>query len=340
MRMLVALLSVMLLMAGCNAEENQPRPEPAVKKAEARTAPPAVTYVTIGTGGVSGVYYPTGGAISQIVNAKRRQYNLRTTVESTPGSVFNVNAVMSGDLQFGIVQSDRQFQAYNGTADWLGAPQKELRSVFSIHPETVTLVAAVDTGIEKVADLRGKRVNIGNPGSGQRGNALHLLDAVDINYETEMQAVGIKAAQAPAMLQNGTIDAFFYTVGHPNGSIKEAVAGPRRVRFVPVEDALVEALVAQFPYYAQDTIPIAPYLEVANEKDVPTIGVKATLVTTARLADDIVYAVTRETFENLDEFKKLHPAFRSLTKESMLQGLSAPLHPGALKYYREVGLKE
>ena len=340
MRMLIALFSVMLLMAGCNAEENRPRPEQAAEKAEARAAPSAVTYVTIGTGGVSGVYYPTGGAISQIVNDKRRQYNLRTTVESTPGSVYNVNAVMSGDLQFGIVQSDRQFQAYNGTADWRGAPQEELRSVFSIHPETVTLVAAVDTGIERLADLRGKRVNIGNPGSGQRGNALHLLDAVDINYETEMQAMGIKAAQAPAMLQNGTIDAFFYTVGHPNGSIKEAVTGPRKVRFVPVEDALVEALVAQFPYYAPDTIPIAPYPEVANQKDVPTIGVKATLVTTARLADDIVYAVTRETFENLAEFKKLHPAFRTLTRESMLQGLSAPLHPGALKYYREVGLKD
>lgn len=334
---MIGLLSVILLMAGCNAEQKQPVQEPKARLGE--PAAPAISYVTIGTGGVTGVYYPTGGAISQIVNAKRKQYHLRMTVESTPGSVYNVNAVLAGDLQFGIVQSDRQFQAYNGTADWLGAPRKDLRSVFSIHPETVTLVAAVDTGIEGIADLIGKRVNIGNPGSGQRGNALHLLDAAGINSATELEALGIKAAQAPAMLQDGSIDAFFYTVGHPNGSVKEAVTGPRKVRFVPVDAELIEALVAEFPYYAPATIPIAPYLEVANETDVPSFGVKATLVTSADVADEVVYAVTKEIFENLDEFKKLHPAYRSLTKESMLQGLSAPIHPGALTYYREAGFK-
>lgn len=337
MRKWIGFLSVLLMMAACSPEERPPAPEAETPQAE--PAAPTVTYVTIGTGGVSGVYYPTGGAISQIVNAKRKQYRLRATVESTPGSVYNVNAVMAGDLQFGIVQSDRQFQAYNGTADWQGAPQKELRAVFSIHPETVTLVAAVDTGIERVVDLKGKRVNIGNPGSGHRGNALHLLDAVDIHYETDLQALGINAAQAPAMLQNGSIDAFFYTVGHPNGSVKEAVTGPRKVRFVPVEEAVVEALVARFPYYAPATIPIAPYPEIANEADVPSFGVKATLVTSTGVADEVVYAVTREVFENFAEFKKLHPAFRSLSKEGMLQGLSAPLHEGAIKYYREAGLK-
>ena len=337
MRKWIGFLSVLLMMAACSPEERPVSPEAETTQAEA--AAPTVTYVTIGTGGVSGVYYPTGGAISQIVNAKRKQYHLRATVESTPGSVYNVNAVMAGDLQFGIVQSDRQFQAYNGTADWRDAPQKELRAVFSIHPETVSLVAAVDTGIERVIDLKGKRVNIGNPGSGHRGNALHLLEAVDIHYETDLQALGIKAAQAPAMLQNGSIDAFFYTVGHPNGSVKEAVTGPRKVRFVPVEKAVVEALVAKFPYYAPATIPIAPYPGIANEADVPSFGVKATLVTSAGVANEVVYAVTKEVFENFAEFKKLHPAFRSLTKEGMLQGLSAPLHDGAMKYYREVGLK-
>ena len=299
----------------------------------------ATQYVTIGTGGVTGVYYPTGGAISKMVNAKRKEYNLRATVESTGGSVFNVNAIMAGDLEFGVVQSDRQFQAFNGTADWEGKPQTKLRAVFSIHPESVTLVAATDAGINSVADLKGKRVNIGNPGSGQRGNALDLLDAAGINPDTDLKAEGIKAAESAGMLQDDRIDAFFYTVGHPNGSVKEAVAGARKVNFVPIDKAIVDKLVAKFPYYAPSVIPVSMYPGVTNKADVASFGVKATFVTSADVSDDVVYAITKEVFENFEAFKKLHPAYSTLTKESMLQGMSAPIHPGAMKYYKEAGLK-
>ncbi len=296
------------------------------------------TYVTIGTGGVTGVYYPTGGAIAKMVNKKRKQYHLRATVESTGGSVFNVNAIMAGDLEFGIVQSDRQYQAYNGTADWKGKPQKKLRAVFSIHPESVTIVAAADKNIKTVFDLKGKIVNIGNPGSGQRGNALDLLNAAGIDWKKDIKAEGLKAAESASMLQDGRIDAFFYTVGHPNGSVKEAVAGARKVNFVEVPKAVVDKLVAKFPYYAPSYIPVDQYPGVMNKKNVETFGVKATLCTSADVPDDVVYAITKEVFENFEEFKKLHPAYAVLTKESMLQGLSAPIHPGALKYYKEVGL--
>jgi len=188
-----------------------------------------VTFVTIGTGGITGVYYPTGGAIAKMVNKKRKEYGIRATVESTGGSVFNVNAVMSGDLEFGVVQSDRQYQAMKGLAEWKKAgPQKDLRAVFSIHPESITLVAAVDADIKDISDLKGKRVNIGNPGSGQRQNAIDALTAIGIDYKKDLQAEGIKAAESAGLLQDGRIDAFFYTVGHPNGSIKEATAGKRR----------------------------------------------------------------------------------------------------------------
>ncbi|MCK4536439.1 MAG: TAXI family TRAP transporter solute-binding subunit [Desulfuromonadales bacterium] len=298
----------------------------------------ATQYVTIGTGGVTGVYYPTGGAISKMVNKKRKEYNLRATVESTGGSVFNVNAIMVGDLEFGVVQSDRQYQAYNGTADWEGKPQKKLRAVFSIHPESVTIVAADDAGINSVADLKGKRVNVGNPGSGQRGNTLDLLAAAGIDYKTDLKAEGIKAAESAGMLQDERIDAFFYTVGHPNGSVKEAVAGARKVKFVPVDKAIVDKLVAQFPYYAPSIIPIKTYPGVTNKADVASFGVKATFVTSADVSADVVYIITKEVFENFDEFKKLHPAYSTLTKESMLQGMSAPIHEGAMRYYKEVGL--
>jgi uncharacterized protein len=296
------------------------------------------TFVTIGTGGITGVYYPTGGAIAKIVNQKRKEYGIRCTVESTGGSVFNVNAVMSGDLEFGVVQSDRQYQAMKGMAEWKDkGPQKDLRAVFSIHPESVTLCAAVDAGINDIKDLKGKRVNIGNPGSGQRQNSIDALEAVGLNFETDMQAEQVKAAEAPGLLQDGRIDAFFYTVGHPSGAFKEATAGARKVKFVSITG--IDSLLAKFPYYAKSFVPVKLYPGAANDADVETFGVKATFVTSAKVPADVVYAVTKEVFENFDSFKKLHPAYAVLTKASMLEGMSAPIHEGAMKYYKEAGLK-
>lgn len=314
-------LFVVMFVSGCGPSDTQ-----------------ETTYVTIGTGGITGVYYPTGGAIAKIVNKKRDVYGIRCSVESTGGSVFNVNAIMSGDLQFGIVQSDRQFQAINGLAEWKDkGKQDDLRAVFSIHPESVTLVAAVDAGVKDIRDLKGKRVNIGNPGSGQRQNAIDALEAVGIDYETDLQAEGIKASESAGLLQDGRIDAFFYTVGHPSGSIKEATSGRRKVRFASITG--IDYLLAKYPYYAKSFIPIDQYPGAQNEKNVDSFGVKATLVTSAKVSDDVVYAITKEVFENFEEFKMLHPAYKDLTKKNMLEGLSAPIHRGAMKYYKEAGLK-
>ncbi len=301
-----------------------------------------MTFVTIGTGGITGVYYPTGGAIAKIVNKKRKEYGIRCTVESTGGSVFNVNAVMAGDLEFGVVQSDRQYQAVHGSkgSEWEGNPQPDLRAVFTIHPETVTLIAAVDSGIKTVADLKGKRVNIGNPGSGQRQNSIDALTAVGLDFEKDIIAEGIKASESAGLLQDNRIDAFFYTVGHPNGSFKEATAGARKIRFVPIEGPGIDALVGRLPYYAKAIVPVKDnYPAAENPVDIMSFGVKATFVTSAKVSDDIVYAITKEVFENFEDFKKLHPAYKVLTKKNMLEGMSAPIHPGAMKYYKEAGLK-
>jgi len=294
-------------------------------------------FVTIGTGGITGVYYPTGGAIARMVNNKRDVYGIRATVEATGGSVFNVNSVMSGDLEFGVVQSDRQFEAVNGLAEWkdMGA-QKDLRAVFAIHPESITLVAADDAGINTLQDLKGKQVNIGNPGSGQRQNSIDALANAGIDPEKDLTAHGVKAAEAPGLLQDGRIDAFFYTVGHPSGAIQEATAGRRKVHFVPITG--VEKLLKEHPYYAKASIPVKLYPSATNKEDVETFGVKATFVTSAKVPDEVVYAVTKEVFENFDEFKQLHPAYAVLTKENMLEGMSAPVHPGAYKYYQEAGM--
>jgi len=299
----------------------------------------AIKIVIIGTGGVTGVYYPTGGAIGRIVNKKRKEYGIRVTIESTGGSVFNVNAIMAGDLEFGIVQSDKQYQAINGLSEWKEAgKQEKLRAICSFHSESITLVAPVDSEIKTLEDLKGKIINIGNLGSGTRGNSIDALTAVGIDYEKDIKAEGLKAAEAPKKLQDGRIDAFFYTVGHPSSAIKEATYGRRKVRFIPVEDPGIDDLIAKNPYYAKTYVPVKLYPHVENTEDVPTFRVKATFVTSADVPEDIVYAVTKEVFDNLEDFKKLHPAYAVLTKENMLEGLSAPIHHGAMKYYKEVGL--
>ncbi len=297
-------------------------------------------FVTIGTGGVTGVYYPAGGAISKMVNKKFKEYGIKMTVESTGGSVYNINAVLSGDLDFGICQSDRQYEAWYGLAEWKNkGPQKNLRSVFSLHPESITLVASVKSGIKSVADLKGKRVNLGNPGSGQLQNSKDILKAFGISLK-DITPEYVKAVEAPGLLQDGRIDAFFYTVGHPNGNIKEATSGRIKVRIVPISGPAVDKLLKSHPYYAKAEIPVKEFYPMAanTQKDVWTVGVKATVVTSKKEPANIVYAITKEVFENIDTFKKLHPAFEVLTKKNMLEGLTAPIHRGALKYYKESGL--
>lgn len=298
----------------------------------------AAKFVTIGTAGVTGVYYPAGGAIAKMINQKRDEYGIRATVESTGGSVFNVNALTVGDLEFGVVQSDTAYQAVMGQGDWESkGKQDKLRSVFSLHPELVNLIVASDEKITDCKSLKGKRIAVGNIGSGTRENAKDALSTCGLEF-SDIIAEDLKASEAAAMLGDGRIAGYFYTVGHPNGSIKEAAAGVRSVRFLGFE--AFEQLLKDKPYYVSQRVPTELYTGVSNSSSevLNTFAVKALFLTSADVPVDVVYAATKEVFENFDEFKSLHPAFAVLTKEEMLQGLSAPLHPGAEKYYRETGL--
>jgi len=295
------------------------------------------TYITIGTGEITGIYYPTGGAIAKMVNEGRERHRIRCAVEATGGSVDNVRRVLAGDLAFGMVQSDVQHEAVTGQGVWQAdGPRTELRACFSIHDEAVTLVAAADAAIGDITDLRAKRVNIGNRGAGARQNAVHALEAAGFDYTRDLVAEDATASQAPGLLQDGRIDAFFYTVGHPSGVIKEATAGRRRVRFASIRH--IDALIEGHPYYARTTIPVKYYPRALNTSDVPTFGVKGTLVTAAAVSDTVVYTVVKAVFDDLETFKTLHPVYAFLTPEGMLDALSAPYHPGALKYLREAGL--
>ncbi len=295
------------------------------------------TFVTIGTGGITGVYYPTGGAIAKMVNRTKKTHNIRAVVESTAGSVFNIDAIVAGRIEFGFVQSDRQFQALNGLAEWKDrGPQTSIRAVFAIYPEAVTLIAAADSGIRHIQDLKGKHVNIGNPGSGQRQNAIDALSAAGLDYKKDLSVESFRAIDAPGMLQDRQIDGFFYTVGHPSGAIMEATSGARKVFIADITH--VDSLLKNFPYYSKTVIPVKLYPGAMNKENIQTIGVKATLVTSINVPDEVVYSLTKAVFENFDNFKKLHPAYSSLTKENMLTGLSAPIHPGAIQYFKEAGL--
>lgn len=297
------------------------------------------TFVTIGTGGVTGVYYPTGGAICRLVNRGRSEHGIRCGVESTGGSVYNINAVRSGELEFGVAQSDWQFHAYNGTSRFEEQGAFEgLRAVFSVHPEPFTVVARADSGITEFADLQGMRVNVGNPGSGQRGTMEVVMEAMGWTMDDFALASELQAAEQSQALCDNNIDAMIYTVGHPSGSIQEATTACDSV-LVEVSGEAIDALVSERPYYRTATIPGGMYR--GNDEDVHTFGVGATFVTSADVPDDVVYEIVRAVFENIDQFRGLHPAFANLDPAEMAQdGLSAPLHPGAERYYREAGLIE
>jgi hypothetical protein len=294
-------------------------------------------FVTIGTGGVTGVYYPTGGAICRLVNKGRKEHGIRCSVESTGGSVYNINTIRAGELDMGVAQSDWQYHAFNGSSKFEEAgPFSDLRAVFSVHPEPFTVVARVDSGITNFDDLKGKRVNVGNPGSGQRGTMEVLMDAKGWTMDDFSLAAEVKSSEQSKDLCDNKIDAMVFTVGHPSGSIKEATTSCDSV-IVAVTGAEVDKLVADNSFYRTATVPGGMYR--GSDEDVQTFGVGATFVTSAVVADEVVYEVVKAVFENFDDFKKLHPAFANLKKEEMVSdGLSAPIHPGALRYYKEAGL--
>ena len=293
-------------------------------------------FISIGTGGVTGVYYPTGGAICRLVNKGRKEHGVRCSVESTGGSVYNINTIKQGELDFGVAQSDWQYHAYNGTSKFKDAgAYKDLRAVFSVHPEPFTVVARADAGISSFDDLKGKRVNIGNPGSGQRGTMEVVMEAMGWSTSDFALASELKSAEQSQALCDNKIDAMIFTVGHPSGSIKEATTSCDSV-LVPVTGSAIDGLVSDNSYYRKATIPGGMYR--GTDGDTNTFGVGATFVSSTAVPEEVVYVVVKAVFENFDQFKKLHPAFANLKPEEMVKdGLSAPLHDGAAKYYKEKG---
>lgn len=301
----------------------------------AHTASAQERFITIGTGGQTGVYFVVGQSICRLVNRGSADHGLKCTAPSTGGSIANINAIKAGDMDMGVAQSDWQFHAFNGSSQFEGEQFENLRAVFSVHGEPFTVVARADSGIAEFDDMFGKRVNVGNPGSGQRATMDVVLEAMGKSADDFALASELKPAEQSAALGDNKVDAIVYTVGHPNGSIQEATSTVD-AKLVNVTGDAIDKLISDNSYYAEAVIPGGLYK--GNDEDIKTFGVKATFVTSADVDEDVVYTVVKAVFDNFDRFKGLHPAFANLAEEDMISaGLSAPLHDGAAKYYRERG---
>lgn len=293
-------------------------------------------FISIGTGGVTGVYYPTGGAICRLVNKNRKEHGIRCSAESTGGSIYNINTVRGGELEFGVAQSDWQYHSYNGTSKFEDQGKFEgLRAVFSVHPEPFSVIARAGSGISSFEDLKGKRVNVGNPGSGVRATAEVVMDAYSMTMDDFSVAAELKGSEMAQALCDDKIDVMIYTVGHPAAAITE-VSNTCDVDFVDVQGPVIDKLIEDNPFYRTAAIPAGMYK--GQDADNNTFGVGATFVSSADVPDEVVYVVVKAVFDNFEDFKKLHPAFANLQEEQMISdGLSAPLHDGAVKYYKERG---
>ena len=301
----------------------------------ASAAPAADQFISIGTGGVTGVYYPTGGAICRLVNKMRKETGIRCSAESTGGSIYNINTIRAGELEFGVAQSDWQYHAYHGTSKFEDKGKfEDLRAVFSVHPEPVTIIARDDSGVANITDLKGKRVNIGNVGSGTRGTWEVIEAAMGWQRSDLKLASELKSAETGQAVCDNKIDAYFWLVGHPSALTQESLA-TCATHLVNATGSAIDKLVADNSYYRTATIPAGMY---NNAEDVTTFGVGATFVTSATVEEKVVYTVVKAVFDNFDQFRKLHPAFANLKEQEMIKdSLSAPLHAGAEKYYKERG---
>ncbi|MDR2461566.1 MAG: TAXI family TRAP transporter solute-binding subunit [Deltaproteobacteria bacterium] len=294
-------------------------------------------YINLGTGGVTGVYYPVGQAICRLVGSDgETEPIIYCTALSSSGSAANINSLKLGDLDLALVQSDIQHYAYTGTEVFAGVgPNLELRELFALHSESFNLVVRDDANIFSFEDLEGKRVNLGVPGSGNRKTFEMLIEEFGWTTDIFASAEEFKTPEMASALCNNKIDAYIYVVGHPNASIQEA-ANSCSSHLVPVTGPKVDSFLQKYPYFSISIIPGGMYRGTNN--DVVTFGPRATLMATTKLSDDLAYRITKALFDNLEDLKSQHLSLSNLTAEGMIITYSAPLHDGAVKYFKEKGL--
>jgi TRAP transporter TAXI family solute receptor len=303
--------------------------------------PPLIAFdepmLNISTGNVTGVYYAAGSAVAKMHNKKRKEYNLRLITEASEGSIANIENVLEGSAAFGISQANQLFHAQEGNAYWEDQPHDNLRAVLGLYTEDYTVVTAADANIKTLADLKGKTVNIGELGSSDARQSMYVLQFFGL-VEKDLTVNRQPTYEAPELLQAGKIDAYLYTVGHPNLSVKEASTGERKVEIISPGQEFIDHYIKVRTYIVSSDIPIDYYPVIVNKEPIPTIGLKAILFTREDADEQVVYNMVKEVLSNFDLFKRQHPAFANLTPEKLTKGLIVPVHPGAERYFKEAGL--
>jgi TRAP transporter TAXI family solute receptor len=297
----------------------------------------AEKFITIGTGSELGVYYPTGGAICRLVKRGIQNHGIRCFVEASNGSIDNLNSLRKGEEDTALVQSDWAYAAYNGKGIFAPqGPNHKLRLIFSLYPEAFTVMVRADSPVKRFRDLRGMRINLSSNGSGAHPLMEKLMKLEGWNEQSFRSLSDIKPSQQAKALCENRVDAIVYVTGNPNGAVEEA-ALQCATRIIPVTGPEIDRLVAASPYYYHITIPAGMYR--GTPRAVKTFGVKALLLASSDMDDNTAYFITKAVFDNLDNFKTLHPVFATLDSRKMMQDvIGIPLHPGAVRYYREAGL--
>ena len=294
--------------------------------------------MTIVTGNITGVYYSAGSAVAKMHNKKRKEYGLRLISEASEGSIANIGYVVNGSAEFGIAQANILYSAWHGERFWKDNPQNNLRAILGLHTEDFTIIAAADAKINTPEDLKGKRVNIGEFGSSDELLVMDMFKFFNLDPEKDLEVIEEPNYTSPELIQERKIDAYFYTVGHPNLSIKEASSGKRQIVIVSPGREMISRSLPVSPYLIATEIGIDYYPNLVNKEPIPTIGVKAILFTNKDTDETIVYNMVKEVFENFNLFRRQHPVFVNLTPKKLSRGLIVPLHPGAERYFKEAGL--
>lgn len=292
--------------------------------------------VVIGTGGPSGIYYPLGGSICRLFNLDTPRDGRRCVAAPSSGPVANIDALRDGRMDIGIVPSDILADAVAGQGPFASrGPQPDLRILFTGHADAFTIVARRELGIRRAADLRGRRINMGSPGSGERVGMERIMAALGVTRNDFAEVRELSLAEQHRALCANELDAIVYSVGHPNGLIQDVIRMCRGV-LVDVSGPSIDAMLSRHREYHRAVIPGGTYLD--NPADVQTLSVRTVIVTTTRLSNALAYDITKAVFDNFDDFRHLHPLFAALSVDDMVDVAGhAPIHAGAARYYRERG---
>ena len=295
------------------------------------TAFAAKSFLSIATGGTSGTYYPIGGAIAQAVS---KGTDLQATAETGNASVANVNLVAQGDIEVAFAQNDITFWAYTGKL-MFKAPLTNIRTIAALYPEHVQLITTKDSAVKTLDDLKGKRVGVGAPGSGVEGDVRAIFQIAGLKY-SDMRVDFLDFGATTSRFKDNQIDAGFVVAGYPTASVMD-LATTKDISLLSFDADFLEKLGKEHPYFVPSTIPAGTYRGVDVVTTTP--AVMAILVTHDQVPDDVIYQFTKAMFTNIEDIHASHAKGREINLESALSGLTAPLHPGAAKYYKEMGLK-